>query len=153
MSSELADIGVQVPEVPGPIDEIEARIVEAGGAVRPVGGDYAEAPTVHRFTPGLYSRTIYMPAGQIITSKIHKTEHQFIVSAGRCVVYTEGVDDWVTITAPFVGTTKPGTRRLLAIIADTIWTTFHPTDTTDLEELERELLVEYENPLLAEVTE
>lgn len=86
----------------------------------------ASCPVVHRFTPGLYIREILLPAGTLLTSAIHKTEHPFVVSAGIVRVMEPGKPP-VTIEAPYTGITTPGTRRLLYAIADTIWTTFHPT--------------------------
>jgi hypothetical protein len=85
----------------------------------------AECPVVHRFTPGLYIREITMPAGSLITSKIHKTEHPFTVSKGRVSVLTD-LNEWQEIEAPYTGITKPGTRRVLYVHEDTVWTTYHP---------------------------
>src|SRR5271154_319873 len=99
----------------------------------------------NRFTPGLYSRTIYMPAGMLCTSKIHKTEHQFVVSSGHCKVWAED-QGWVDIRAGFIGVTKPGTRRALWMIEDTVWTTFHPTRLTYLREIESELMEPHDIP-------
>lgn len=101
-------------------------------------------PVKHCFTPGMYSREIFMPASvapivTIITSQIHKTEHQYIVSQGKLDVWMEG-KGWVRIVAPFHGITKPGARRALRIIEDTIWTTFHPTDKTTVDEVMAELI-------------
>lgn len=97
-----------------------------------------ETPLVHRFTPGLYVREIFMPKGSIVVSRVHKTEHPFVVTRGRASVWTEegGV---VEICAPHVGITKPGTRRVLLIHEDCQWLTFHPTKETDLEKLQVEL--------------
>lgn len=99
--------------------------------------------TIHRFTPGLYSRTFIMPAGSIWTSKIHRHEHQFVILRGLCSVRDVLTDDWVHLSAPHHGITKAGTRRLLVIHEETVFTTFHPnpTDETDLTKLE-ELLIE-----------
>lgn len=131
------------------LDQIEQRILEIGGAVAEEnGGTVPEMPVKHTFTPGIYSREITMPAGSILTSKIHKTEHQFVVSRGRCSVF-DGAG-FVTIEAPYHGVTKPGTRRLLVVHKDTVWTTFHATTATDLSELEDELIEARKNPLLAD---
>lgn len=133
------------------IDEVERRILGIGGErAAPGGGTASFAPVRHHFTPGLYAREIFMPRGSIITSRIHKTRHPFIVSAGRCFVYMGG-ERWESIAAPHFGITEPGTRRILVIIEDTIWTTFHATDKTSVEEIDAEILVDYVNPLLAEV--
>ena len=42
-----------------------------------------DCPLVHRFTPGMYIREIFMPAGTMLTSMIHKTEHPYVVSQGK----------------------------------------------------------------------
>jgi hypothetical protein len=96
---------------------------------------------LHNFCPGLYARTVFMPAGTVLTSKIHKTQHFFVVSKGSCtVVNSHGERE--LITAPYLGTTMPGTKRALLIHEDTIWTTFHATDLTDVAEIERTILAE-----------
>ena len=41
---------------------------------------------LHLFCPGIYARSIFMPAGTVLTSKIHKTQHFFVVSKGACTV-------------------------------------------------------------------
>ena len=99
----------------------------------------AECPVVHSFTPGLYTREIFMPAGATVVSKIHKTEHPFVVSMGKVAVFIDG-QGWQVITAPHRGITKPGTRRVAFILEDTIWTTFHPTTLTDVDEIEAAII-------------
>lgn len=98
-----------------------------------------ECPVIHSFTPGLYSREITMPKGAMIVSKIHKTEHPFVVSKGHAAVWTEdkGV---VQIRAPYFGITKPGTRRVLFIHQECVWTTFHPTTLTDVDAIEAAII-------------
>lgn len=104
----------------------------------------ADCPLTHRFTPGLYIREIVMPAGAVVVSKIHKTEHPFVISKGKVSVWTEN-EGTVTFEAPHTGITKPGTRRILYIHQDTIWTTFHPTDKTTPEAVERDIIYNPEN--------
>ncbi len=88
-----------------------------------------EMPLIHRFTPGLYIREIFMPKGALIISLKHLTEHPFIVSKGHAAVLTEnGVEQ---IKAPYCGITKVGTQRILYIHEDCVWTTFHVTSETD----------------------
>ena len=102
-----------------------------------------ELPVKHRFTPGLYAREIFMPAGTVLTSKIHITEHMFVVSQGSALVWTEeqGV---MTVKAPHTGVTPAGTRRVLYILEDTIWTTFHPTTETDVAKIEQDIIFKHE---------
>lgn len=109
-------------------------------------GAPVEMPLTHRFTDGMYIREIFMPAGSILTSKIHKTNHPFVVSKGKCIVYDGNKLE--TITAPHTGITKPNTRRLLYIEEDTIWTTFHVTDKGDVDEIEKDIIHEHNNEML-----
>jgi hypothetical protein len=89
-----------------------------------------DLPLTHTFTKGLYTRTIYMPAGAGITTRIHLTEHPFLLSKGVVSVWS-GEGGWVKISAPHLGITTPGTRRVLFIHEDAVWSTFHVTDETD----------------------
>jgi hypothetical protein len=98
-----------------------------------------DCPLRHTFTPGLYVRTIFMPKDTFIISKIHKTEHPFVITKGIANVWIEG-EGVKTLTAPHHGITKPGTRRMLRIIEDCEWTTFHPTNKTSPEEVEAEVI-------------
>lgn len=122
------------------INEMERILANHPNAMR------ESPPVVHRFTPGLYSRQITMPAGLVCTSKIHKTEHQYIVNRGLVRVWSEEIG-WVEIRGPYHGITKPGARRILAVAEETVWTTFHPTSKTDLVELESELIEPHDIPL------
>lgn len=104
-------------------------------------------PLVHRFTPGLYIREIFMPAGSLITSAKHLTCHPFVISKGDVSVYVEGVEV-DRYKAPYTGVTQPGTRRLLYVHEDTVWTTFHVTEKTDPDEIVMEIADVEPNPLL-----
>ncbi len=99
-----------------------------------------ECPVTHRFTPGLYIRELHVPHGTLVITKIHKTEHPFVVSQGKLRVLTEKGGCEI-IEAPHTGITKPGTRRIALAIEDVIWTTFHPTALTDVDEIE-DLIIE-----------
>ena len=124
------------------LDQLE-EVILAGKSV--------ECPVVHRFTPGMYIREIFIPAGTLLTSMEHKTAHPFVISQGRVMVSSEN-EGSVTYAAPFTGITLPGTRRALYAITDVIWTTFHATDLTDVEEIGKAILEPHTNPLIADDT-
>lgn len=127
------------------IDELEAKMIQSENII--------DFPLNHKFTDGMYIREIFMPAGSLITSKIHKTEHPYVVSHGKVAVSIDN-QEWYEITAPYTGITQPGTRRILYILEDCIWTTFHRIDGmksefNDLPEEEVEKIVEQiENKIL-----
>lgn len=97
-----------------------------------------ECPLQHTFAPGVYIREMLVPAGTIATGAVHKTKHTTIV-VGHCLLTTdEGVQEFSGYRS-FVS--KPGAKRAIYAIEDTIVTTIHPTDETDLDKL-CELLTE-----------
>lgn len=128
------------------IDELEAAMVENLTVI--------ECPLRHFFTPGLYAREVTLPAGALVTSKIHKTEHPFTVSKGKLKIRVDD-EEWVSIEAPYTGITKAGTRRVALIEEETIWTTYHsnPTDTQDLDELEGLIIEDRDNPIIGSYSE
>jgi hypothetical protein len=124
------------------IDELEATMLNNFSMIN--------CPLVHRFTEGLYVREIFMPAGSLITSKIHKTQHQFFILKGAVSVWNNDGEE-VYLEAPYIGTTEPGTRRVLYIWEDCIWATSHPNpDNETVEEIEERIIEKYDNPLLSE---
>lgn len=98
-----------------------------------------EIKTTHHFADGLYVREIFIPKGTLLTGKIHKFEHVNIISLGDITVLTE--DGLKRVTAPSTLISKPGTKRLGYAHEDTIWTTVHATDETDVESAEKDLVV------------
>lgn len=124
----------------GKIDALEATL-----ATLP----QVEMEVVHRFTPGLYIREIHIPAGTMLTSAEHKTEHPFVLSKGRIIVTSDN-EGRLIYEAPFTGVTMPGTRRALYAETDVIWTTFHVTSETDVEKIGEQILAPHQNPLISE---
>lgn len=103
-------------------------------AITVIGNEKDNIPITHSFTPGLYMRTMNAPAGCVVTGGIHKTQHPFVMTKGRMLLFSVGTG-WVDIVAPYSGITQPGTRRVAIILEDTEWTTYHPTELTDLDQL------------------
>jgi quercetin dioxygenase-like cupin family protein len=122
------------------IDELEASMVDNLPLVN--------CPVKHHFTEGLYCREIFMPAGTLITSKIHKTQHPYFVLKGKAIVWIDGIEH--IIEAPFMGVTEPNTRRVLYILEDCVWTTCHPNqDNETVEEIEDRIIEKHDNPYLS----
>lgn len=109
-----------------------------------------ELPLVHRFTNGLYTREIFMPKGTLLTSKIHKTRHQFVILKGEVSVIDE-LGNEVRYQAPYVGITEEGTRRVLYIHEDCLWMTIHANpDNLNEVELEKLIIEPHDNIYLNE---
>lgn len=129
--------GVASPKRPL-IERVEAFIVDQG----PV-----QIPVIHRHTPGLYIRECQIPAGALLTSMEHLTEHPFFILKGSIIVSSDNEGE-VRYDAPFIGTTLPHTKRVLYALSDTIWVTVHRTDLTDPDLIGLEILDHTKNPLL-----
>lgn len=112
------------------------KIMELESAMRQY--DQLEIPVTHHFSEGLYAREILIPAGTILTGKVHKTEHLNIVSKGDITVWTE--DGMKRVQAPFTMVSRPGTKRVGYAHEDTVWTTIHATNERDLVALEEQLI-------------
>ncbi len=98
-----------------------------------------DLPVTHRFARGLYARELFIPKGVIAIGKIHKYGHISIFSKGRISVMDEqGIV--IEITAPFSMVSIPGVRRVAYAHEDTVWTTVHATDITDIEKIEEEFI-------------
>lgn len=92
----------------------------------------------HYFAPGVYAREMFLPAGVMLTGKIHRHAHMNIMSQGDVTIVME--DGRKRVQAPFSFVSAPGTKRAFYAHADTVWTTIHPTNETDLEKLEAEII-------------
>ena len=140
MTFEVSHVDPDVLAACSEADKIEYAMVQSGSKV--------DCPLSHTFTPGIYARTIFMPAGSIVMSMMHKTRHLFVITTGVVDVITpEGT---FTHVAPYMGITQPGTKRFLHVREDTTWTTFHanPENLTDPDKIGELLLGKSENPLL-----
>jgi hypothetical protein len=127
------------------VDALEEKIMESGGVL-----NCEQFPVVHRFTDGMYVREIHMPAGAVLTSKIHKTEHPFVILKGSVSVWSAN-EGSILYKAPYLGITKPGTRRILFVHSDTVWATFHSTGETEVEAIEAGIIENRENPRLKQL--
>jgi len=91
-------------------------------------------PVKHYFSNGVYCRELFIPAGMMLTGKIHKTEHISIMLKGRMMVLKDG--EPVEVVGPMTEVVKPGIKRVGVAIEDTTWITVHQTDETDVDKLE-----------------
>lgn len=104
-------------------------------------------PIKHHYAPHQYGRELHMPKGMVIVGKLHKHSHLNIVSSGKCIVQT--FEGEVLIEAPATFVSPAGVQRAVYCLEDTVWTTVHSTDLTDLEEIEQEIIATgYNDPAL-----
>jgi len=96
---------------------------------------------VHRFAHGLYSRELYIPPGKVVVGKRHAIEHLVMITTGRCLCITErGAQE---LSAPYTFVSPAGEKRVVMTHDDEgcTWVTLHPTTETDLEAIEKDVII------------
>lgn len=95
--------------------------------------------TEHYFADGMYCRVVKRAAGVVIVGKVHKREHFYMVVQGSVAVIQDGAERKV-YHAPSIIVSRPGTKRAVVALEDSVCLTVHRTDKTDLGEIEAELI-------------
>lgn len=97
-----------------------------------------ELVTEHYFSGGMYCRKLIRPAGTVIAGKVHKKDHFFLCAAGEIISWSEG--GMKHLKAGDVICSKPGTKRVTYAVTDAIGITFHKTNKTNLDKIEKDLI-------------
>lgn len=96
-----------------------------------------DVPVKHSFADGLYMRQITIPAGTILTSKVHKHgQCDFMLTGDMSIVTDDGTI--ARVKAPFTSASGPGMKRLGYAYEDTTWISVIATKETDIETIETE---------------
>ena len=95
-----------------------------------------EIETQHLVHGGLYARTIFVPAGTLITGAQMNKDNICVMHGDMSVTTDEGT---VRLTGFHVIPASAGFKRAGFAHADTYWTTLMPTQHTDLNDIEDEM--------------
>ena len=94
--------------------------------------------TTHHFSEGLYGREIRIPAGTILTGKMHRQGQINVLAQGDITVWTE--QGMKRLQAPAVIVSGPGCKRVGYAHSDVVWITVLASEETDLVRLEQQLI-------------
>ena len=112
--------------------------------------EQVKCPISHYQIEGVYCRSMFIPAGTVITGAIHNKENISILAQGTIRI-TNGTESKL-ISAPYIMVDQPGIKRLGVSETDVTFINIWRTDTTDLDEIEKEIrsdtFEEYEQKLL-----
>jgi hypothetical protein len=99
-----------------------------------------EIPITHKFADQLYIRQMDMKAGQIVVGAIHNHLHVWFLMTGRVLINNNG--NKIEHIAPCYTVSKPGSRRVIYAVEDSIFINVHknPTNTKDIKKLEQEIV-------------
>jgi len=95
-------------------------------------------PVEHSFTEQQYIREFRSPAGHIIVSKIHNTNHPLFLLEGDVTIVEESGER--RMTAPSFSITEVGTKRIVFVHEDCYFVTVHPAKSTTPFEVEEEIV-------------
>lgn len=106
----------------------------------------AECVQTDHFADGIYGRELFIPAGTVLTGKIHKHSTLNLLIQGRIKV-TSADGSVRDMEAPAIFVSPPGCKKVGYAITDTIWVNVHPTKLTDPSAIESKFIAQ-EAPLL-----
>ncbi len=115
---------------------LNTQIEELEGIL--LNGPTIEPKIDHTFSPGVYMRTMEMPAGSIIIGHMHKTDHINILLKGKISVVIDG--ELRNLSAPYIVVSSAGTRKVAYVHEDVVWANVHATSETDIVKLEEQLI-------------
>lgn len=98
----------------------------------------AQTDTQHYQIKGVYARTMFVPAGMLVTGKIHNFESIGILAQGTMRI-TNG-ETSVVVSAPYIAVDKPGIKRLGYAETDCTFISVHRTDAEEITDIEDELV-------------
>jgi hypothetical protein len=99
-----------------------------------------EVPVEHFFAGGVYARHMRAAEGTLAVGKIIKVDNIAVISKGDVTIVTER--GLVRVQAPYIWIAPAGTKRAAYFHTDTEWTVFHATQSTDPEEVEKEVIAQ-----------
>lgn len=130
------------------IEELEAAMLNFP--------DKMEAPIYHFHGPGVYIREMHIPKGALILGHEHKHDHLCVMLRGKLALLSKTAPPEI-IEGPYMFVASSG-RKLAFALKDTVFQNIHPTDSTNLKEIEKQFItksdtfLEYEQ-LQASITE
>lgn len=100
-----------------------------------------ETPVTHFFAGGVYVRQIFIPKCTLILGKRHRHETCNMLLQGRMLQFNEADGSSTILEAPAMFKSMPGTRKLGYALEDSIFCNIHPTDETNLEKIEEQVII------------
>jgi hypothetical protein len=140
----IADFSKDLELTPELLKDRRARICQLEEAMSSLPNSYDmkqgnEGKIQHHFATGVYGRELFIPAGNIIVSKIHRGKTFNVIAMGEISVICPH-NGYNTYQGPYCFVSEPYTKRIVISHTDVLWVTSHGTDKTDLEEVEEEII-------------
>lgn len=146
----MGDVAEAAQAVPTAAVPLRAQIERLERAIRE--REQVEIPVTHHHAHGLYAREICIPAGTVVTGRVHKTETMAVMLKGELLVTT---DAGVVTMTPASGVLKGlvGSKRAGLALTDVVFVEFHHTLKESLPEIEAEQVEPQNNVIELAATE
>jgi hypothetical protein len=100
-----------------------------------------DLPVRNFINADIYARELTIPAGIVLTGKIHKEAHICVLSQGDLSVMTD--DGLKRVQAPYIFNAREGLKKIGLSHTACVFTTFHQAHgLTDIDDLENKLLLD-----------
>lgn len=145
LASVIADFSNDIEVTPEVIQARRNRIVSLESAIQTLPDSYNmdefnDGKIKHHFGTGVYGRELFIPAGNLIVSKIHKGKTFNVIAKGRIAVICPN-NGYNVYEAPYCFVSEPLTKRVVMALEDTLWITSHGyTGVEDLDKVEEEII-------------
>lgn len=101
-----------------------------------------EPDTHHLFAGGVYARAMMLNMGETIVGKRHRKPCINVLLWGRVRVVNEAEPEgFKEYQGGDLFTSPEGTRRAMIALQDSCWVTFHATEETDQDKLEKAFIM------------
>lgn len=109
--------------------------------------EQAEIPIVHEFMGGVYVRSIFVPKGTLIIGKRHRLETCNLLLVGEISIYMGEKIPVKRMKGPTFFKSEPFAKKMGYAHTDLIFINLHPTESKDLEEIEKQFIIPEEEYL------
>lgn len=97
-----------------------------------------DCPVDHHFADGIYGRAMHIPAGTVLTGKVHRFATLNVLVQGEITVTTP--TGMQRLQAPAIFTSPPGCKKAGFAHTDVIWLNVHPTKLRDVAAIESKFI-------------
>lgn len=145
LQGAIADFSRETEVTPEVLQSRRERIVALEKALTQLPDSYNmqefnEGKIQHHFATGVYGRELFIPAGNIIVSKIHRAKTFNVIAKGRIAVICPH-RGYNVYEGPHCFVSEPLTKRIVIALEDTLWITSHGySGEEDLDKVEEEII-------------
>lgn len=147
--AEKIDLDLIIEDLKIPSEELLTdRLLQLDAKI--LRGEQVICPLEHQFTNNMYIREVFIPAGTLFSTYVHKTQNPFY-TIGELLIWDKMDKEWNHIQTNYRGVTQIGVKRVVYAVTDVVWTSYHYNrdNTRNIVVLEKRLFEKYDNPYLS----